>query len=56
VHQAILCITVDLSYKGQGVKVSNVIEQSENKLKSGLKEVDIIKRINNIKISKFSEL
>ena len=56
VQQAILGITVDLSYKGQGVKVSNVLEQSENKVKSGLKEGDIIKRINNIKISKFSEL
>ena len=56
VQQAILGITVDLSYKGQGVKVSNVLEKSENKVKSGLKEGDIIKRINNIKISKFSEL
>jgi serine protease Do len=56
VQQAILGITVDLSYKDQGVKVSNVIEQGENMVKSGLKEGDIIKRINNIKISKFSEL
>jgi len=56
VQQAILGITVDLSYKDQGVKVSNVLEQIENKVKSGLKEGDIIKRINNIKISKFSEL
>ena len=56
VQQAILGITVDLSYKGQGVKVSTVFEQNENKVKSGLKEGDIIKRINNIKISKFSEL
>ncbi len=56
VQQAILGITVDLSYKEQGVKVSNVIEQGENMVKSGLKEGDIIKRINNIKISKFSEL
>ena len=37
VQQAILGITVDLSYKGQGVKVSNVLEQSENKVKSGVK-------------------
>ena len=56
VQQAILGITVDLSYKDQGVKVSNVLKQSENKVKSELKEGDIIKRINNIKISKFSEL
>ena len=56
VQQAILGITVDLSYKEQGVKVSNVLKQSENKVKSELKEGDIIKRINNIKISKFSEL
>ena len=56
VQQAILGITVDLSYKEQGVKVSNVLEQGENRVKSGLKEGDIIKKINNIKISKFSEL
>jgi S1-C subfamily serine protease len=56
VQQAILGITVDLSYKDQGVKVSNVLKQGENKVKSELKEGDIIKRINNIKISKFSEL
>jgi len=56
VQQAILGITVDLSYKDQGVKVSNVLKQSKNKVKSELKEGDIIKRINNIKISKFSEL
>jgi serine protease Do len=56
VQQAILGITVDLSYKDQGVKVSNVLKQSENKVKSELKEGDIIKKINNIKISKFSEL
>ena len=56
VQQAILGITVDLSYKEQGVKVSNVLKQSENKVKSELKEGDIIKKINNIKISKFSEL
>ncbi|MDC1465990.1 trypsin-like peptidase domain-containing protein [Polaribacter sp.] len=56
VQQAILGITVDLSYKEQGVKVSNVLEQGENIVESGLKEGDIIKKINNIKISKFSEL
>ena len=56
VQQAILGITVDLSYKDQGVKVSNVLEQGENIVESGLKEGDIIKKINNIKVSKFSEL
>jgi len=56
VQQAILGITVDLSYKEQGVKVSNVLEQGENIVESGLKEGDIIKKINNIKVSKFSEL
>ena len=56
VQQAILGITVDLSFKDQGVKVSNVLKRGENKVKSELKEGDIIKRINNIKISKFSEL
>ena len=56
VQQAILGITVDLSYKEQGVKVSNVLEQGENIVDSGLKEGDIIKKINNIKVSKFSEL
>jgi len=56
VQQAILGITVDLNYKEQGVKVAAVLEGTENSEKSGLKAGDVIKRINNAEISKFSEL
>ena len=56
VQQAILGITVDLNYKEQGVKVAAVLEGTENSEKSGLKAGDVIKRINNVEISKFSEL
>jgi Do/DeqQ family serine protease len=39
----------------QGVKIDKIDESSEAK-KAGLKEGDIIKKINNIKITKFSDL
>ncbi|QNM86793.1 trypsin-like peptidase domain-containing protein [Polaribacter pectinis] len=56
VQQAILGINVDTSYQEEGVKVAGVVEETENRKKSGLRKGDIIKRINNVKISKFSEL
>jgi S1-C subfamily serine protease len=56
VQQAILGISVDTNYKEEGVKVAAVLKGTENGAKSGLKAGDIIKRINNVKISKFSEL
>ena len=56
VQQAILGINVDTSYQEEGVKVAGVVEEVENSKKSGLKEGDVIKKINNVKISKFSEL
>ena len=56
VQQAILGISVDSNYSEEGVKVAAVLKGTENGAKSGLKAGDIIKRINNVKISKFSEL
>jgi len=56
VQQAILGITVDSSYKEEGVRVADVLERTKNGAKFGLKAGDVIKRINNVKISKFSEL
>jgi serine protease Do len=56
VQQAILGISVDSNYTESGVKVAAVLKGTENGAKSGLKAGDIIKRINNVKISKFSEL
>lgn len=56
VQQAVLGINVDLSYQEEGVKVAEVLEETEKAKKSGLQAGDIIKKINNVKISKFSEL
>ncbi|WP_299055795.1 trypsin-like peptidase domain-containing protein [uncultured Polaribacter sp.] len=56
VEQAILGINVDISFKEEGVKVAAVLEETENAKKSGLKSGDVIKKINNIKIAKFSDL
>ena len=56
VQEAILGITVDPNYQGQGVKVVAVIRQAGNLGLEELKSGDIIKKINEIKISKFSEL
>tara|TARA_B110000967_G_scaffold209961_1_gene268963 strand:- start:5467 stop:6840 length:1374 start_codon:yes stop_codon:yes gene_type:complete len=56
VQEAILGITVDSNYQGQGVKVVAVIRQAGNLGLEELKSGDIIKKINEIKISKFSEL
>lgn len=54
VQEAILGISIDMNYNDEGVKVGNVFyeEGKPSHLKSG----DIIKSLNNVKISKFSEL
>ncbi|SHM74612.1 trypsin-like peptidase domain-containing protein [Polaribacter sp. KT 15] len=55
VQQAILGINVDAEFKEEGVRIDAVSDGSGAK-KAGLKEGDIIKKVNNVKISKFSEL
>ncbi|TXD50531.1 MULTISPECIES: trypsin-like peptidase domain-containing protein [unclassified Polaribacter] len=55
VQEAILGISVDMRYTEEGVKVGDVFYEDGEK-KSQLKSGDIIKSINDIKISKFSEL
>ena len=54
VQEAILGIMVDVDYNEEGVKVGKVFyeEGKTPELKTG----DVIKSINNVKISKFSEL
>ncbi len=55
VQEAILGITIDQQYNDEGVKVGDVYyEDGANN--SQFKKGDIIKKINNVKISKFSEL
>lgn len=56
VQQAILGINVDLTYKGEGVKIAGISELTEKTKTFDLKEGDIITRINNVKITKFSDL
>lgn len=56
VQEAIIGINIDTSDKDiEGVKIG-LIDDESNAKKSGLKEGDIIKKVNNVKISKFSEL
>lgn len=56
VQEAILGINVDLRDSSiEGVKIGSLPDDSEAK-KAGLKQGDVIKRVNNIKITKFSEL
>jgi len=56
VQEAVLGIEIDRSYDQEGVKIVSVVEDTENAKTNGLKEGDIILMINNVKISKFSEL
>ncbi|MGK0414287.1 MAG: serine protease Do [Polaribacter sp.] len=56
VQQAILGINVDTKYTEEGVKVAGVVEETENTKNSGLQSGDIIKKINEVKIKKFSDL
>ena len=55
VQEAILGISIDMQYKEEGVKVGEVFYEEGTK-KSQLKSGDIIKKVNDVKISKFSEL
>ena len=56
VQEAILGINIDgRSDNIDGVKIGSVAEDGGAK-KSGLKSGDVIKKVNNVKISKFSEL
>ena len=56
VQQAILGINVDTTYDEEGVKVSGVLELTEKSQNFGLKKGDVIIKINDVKISKFSDL
>ena len=56
VQQAILGINVDTSFDEEGVKVSGVLELTERGQNFGLKKGDVITKIDNVKISKFSDL
>jgi S1-C subfamily serine protease len=56
VQQAILGINVDTSFDEEGVKVSGVLELTERGQNFGLKKGDVITKIDNMKISKFSDL
>ena len=56
VQQAILGINVDANYDEEGVKISSALELTEKGQNFGLKKGDIIVKINNVKISKFSDL
>ena len=55
VQEAVLGIFVDLEYAESGVRIDGFNEQSEA-LKSGLSVGDIIKKVNNVDIAKFSDL
>lgn len=56
VQQAVLGINVDLSYNEGGVKVAAVLEETKKAKVAGLKTGDIIMKIDEVTISKFSEL
>lgn len=56
VQQAILGINYDPNFNEEGVKVVGVAEETENAKNAGLQSGDIIKKINNVKITKFSDL
>ena len=56
VQNAILGINVDPSYEEQGVKVAGVSEDIKGAKDAGIEAGDIITKINNVKIAKFSEL
>lgn len=56
VQEAIIGIGIDSSVDDiEGVKIGTIDEDSDA-LKAGLKEGDIIVKVNNVKITKFSEL
>ena len=53
VQEAVLGISIDPKYTEEGVKVGAISEEGKG---SGLKVGDIITKVDNVKISKFSEL
>ena len=55
VQEAILGVGIDRQYDDEGVKIAEVY-YDEGANNAQLKKGDIIKKINNVKISKFSEL
>ena len=55
VQEAVLGIYIDQEYSESGVRIDGFNEQSEAE-KSGLSPGDIIKKINNVDIAKFSDL
>ena len=55
VQEAVLGIMIDQKFDEKGVKIGGFSDDSEAK-KSGLKAGDIIKKVNNIEIAKFSDL
>ncbi|WP_439132059.1 trypsin-like peptidase domain-containing protein [Polaribacter sp.] len=55
VQEAILGVGIDREYDDEGVRIGEVY-YDENANNAQLKKGDIIKKINNVKISKFSEL
>ncbi|EAR11554.1 htrA protein [Polaribacter irgensii 23-P] len=56
VQEAILGILVDPSYQDEGVKVADILEKKGGLKGAGLKSGDVITKIDEVKISKFSEL
>lgn len=56
VQQAVLGVSIDTEIKDiEGVKIKEIFEEGGAK-KAGLKEGDVITKVNNVKISKFSDL
>ncbi len=55
VQEAVLGIYIDQEYSESGVRIAGFNEQSEAE-KAGLSAGDIIKKINNVEIAKFSDL
>ena len=55
VQEAFLGIVQDIEYKDVGVKIKSIAEDSGAE-KAGLRIDDVIVKINNLKISKFSDL
>lgn len=56
VQTAILGINVDTTYEDQGVKVAGVSDDINGAKEAGIQEGDVITKINNVKIAKFSDL
>ncbi len=56
VQNAILGISVDTSFEQQGVKVADVSEEASGAKTAGIQKGDVITKINNVKIAKFSDL